>query len=162
MNNKNQKNNKKLLQGVQGDGFLEKSPPGRRRQKLLLELLLTLLFFIGAIVYVHTSDLRVGLQLVLRVKVSHQDTFQLFFKKDTQEVKNKASNHFQEVCFLLPPKKIKNLRLNFGQKPGIIAIESINIKNLAMNYQLKGKHLQKLLSKKHGVNKNYIKKNAII
>jgi hypothetical protein len=24
--------NKKLLQGVQGDGFLEKSPPGRRRQ----------------------------------------------------------------------------------------------------------------------------------
>ena len=25
-------NNKKLLQGVQGDGFLEKSPPGRRRQ----------------------------------------------------------------------------------------------------------------------------------
>jgi hypothetical protein len=23
--------NKKLLQGVQGDGFLEKSPPGRRR-----------------------------------------------------------------------------------------------------------------------------------
>ena len=25
--------NKKLLQGVQWDGFLEKSPPGRRRQK---------------------------------------------------------------------------------------------------------------------------------
>jgi hypothetical protein len=25
--------NKKLLQGVQGDGFLEKSPPGRRRQR---------------------------------------------------------------------------------------------------------------------------------
>jgi hypothetical protein len=25
--------NKKLLRGVQGDGFLEKSPPGRRRQK---------------------------------------------------------------------------------------------------------------------------------
>jgi hypothetical protein len=24
--------NKKLLQGVQGDGFLEKRPPGRRRQ----------------------------------------------------------------------------------------------------------------------------------
>jgi hypothetical protein len=27
--------NKKLLQGVQGDGFLEKSPPGRRRQTYL-------------------------------------------------------------------------------------------------------------------------------
>jgi hypothetical protein len=26
-------NNQKLLLGVQGDGFLEKSPPGRRRQK---------------------------------------------------------------------------------------------------------------------------------
>jgi hypothetical protein len=25
--------NEKLLQGVQGDGFLEKSPPGRRRQR---------------------------------------------------------------------------------------------------------------------------------
>jgi hypothetical protein len=26
--------NKKLLRGVQGGGFLEKSPPGRRRQKI--------------------------------------------------------------------------------------------------------------------------------
>jgi acyl carrier protein len=31
---KKNENNQKLLQGVQGDGFLEKSPPGRRRQKL--------------------------------------------------------------------------------------------------------------------------------
>jgi tyrocidine synthetase-3 len=30
----NKKLNKKLLQGVQGGGFLEKSPPGRRRQKI--------------------------------------------------------------------------------------------------------------------------------
>jgi len=30
-------NNQKLLQGVQGDGFLEKSPPGRRRQSLFRE-----------------------------------------------------------------------------------------------------------------------------
>jgi hypothetical protein len=28
--------NKKLLQGVQGGGFLEKSPPGRRRHGFLL------------------------------------------------------------------------------------------------------------------------------
>jgi len=27
-------NNQKLLLGVQGDGFLEKSPPGRRRQSI--------------------------------------------------------------------------------------------------------------------------------
>jgi hypothetical protein len=31
--NYKQEINKKLLQGVQGDGFLEKSPPGRRRQE---------------------------------------------------------------------------------------------------------------------------------
>jgi len=30
-----EKNNQKLLQGVQGDGFLEKSPPGRRRQEVV-------------------------------------------------------------------------------------------------------------------------------
>jgi ubiquinone/menaquinone biosynthesis C-methylase UbiE len=30
------KNNQKLLQGVQGDGFLEKSPPGRRRQSVFI------------------------------------------------------------------------------------------------------------------------------
>jgi hypothetical protein len=29
----NKKTNEKLLQGVQVDGFLEKSPPGRRRQR---------------------------------------------------------------------------------------------------------------------------------
>jgi heterodisulfide reductase subunit A-like polyferredoxin len=33
--NYKQKNNEKLLQGVQGDGFLEKSPPGRRRQEVV-------------------------------------------------------------------------------------------------------------------------------
>jgi SAM-dependent methyltransferase len=30
------KDNQKLLQGVQGDGFLEKSPPGRRRQTIFI------------------------------------------------------------------------------------------------------------------------------
>jgi alginate O-acetyltransferase complex protein AlgJ len=48
--------NEKLLQGVQGDGFLEKSPPGRRRHRLLMEFLLTFVFFIGALVYVHNVD----------------------------------------------------------------------------------------------------------
>ena len=33
LENKNLQNNQKLLWGVQGGGFLEKSPPGRRRQK---------------------------------------------------------------------------------------------------------------------------------
>jgi len=152
--------NEKLLQGVQGDGFLEKSPPGRRRHRFLVELLLAFVFFIGAIVYVHTSDLRVGLQLVLRVKVAHEDTFQLVIGKNSQEVKINASNHFQEICFLLPRKKIKNLRLNFGQKPGTIAIKSINVKNLSATYQLQGKRLQKLFHEKHGVNKDYIKKKC--
>jgi hypothetical protein len=155
--------NEKLLQGspdASRDGFLEKSPPGRRRQRLLVEFLLTFVFFIGALVYVHTSDLRVGLQLVLRVKVPYEDTFQLFINKNFREVKNNASNDFQEVCFLLPRKKIKNLRLNFGQKPGTIAIKSINVKNLSANYQLKGKRLQKLFHDKHGVNRDYVKKKC--
>jgi hypothetical protein len=117
-------------------------------------------FFIGALVYVHTNDLRVGLQLVLRVKVAHEDTFQLFVNKDSREVKIEASNHFQEVCFILPRSKIKNLRLNFGRKPGTIAIKSIDIKNLSANYQLQGKCLQKLFHEKHGVNKDYVKKNC--
>jgi hypothetical protein len=29
--------NQKLLRGVQGDGFLEKSPPGCRRQKKIIK-----------------------------------------------------------------------------------------------------------------------------
>jgi hypothetical protein len=140
--------NEKLLQGVQGDGFLEKSPPGRRRHRFLLEFHLAFVFFIGALVYVHTVDLRVGLQLVFRVKVVHEDTFQLFINKSFQEVKIEASNQFQEVCFLLPRKKIKNLKFNFGQRPGTIAIKSINIKNLSANYQLQGKRLQKLFQEK--------------
>ena len=41
----NHKNKKKLLRGVQGGGFLEKSPPGRRRQIPLLFLLLLWLPF---------------------------------------------------------------------------------------------------------------------
>jgi hypothetical protein len=152
--------NEKLLQGVQGDGFLEKSPPGRRRHRLLAELFIAFVFFIGALVYVHTNDLRVGLQMVLRVQVAHEDTFQLFINQDFREVKVEASNHFQEVCFLLPRNKIKDLKLNFGQKPGTIVIKSIIVKNLFSNYQLKGKRLQKLFHDRHGVNRDYIKKGV--
>ena len=148
--------NEKLLRGVQGDGFLEKSPPG----KLLVELLLAFVFFIGALVYVHTGDLRVGLQLVLRVKVANEDIFQLVIDKDTREVKIEASDHFQEVYFLIPGKKIKNLKLNFGQKPGTIAIDSLDVKNPSAHYRLKGKHLQKLFHDRHGVNRDYVKKNC--
>jgi len=152
--------NEKLLRGVQGGGFLEKSPPGRRRQKLLLEFFLAFVFFIGALVYVHNGDLRVGLQMVLRVKVVHGDTFQLFINKGLLEVKIDASDRFREVCFLLPRNKIKDLKLNFGQKPGTVAIKSIIVKNLFSNYQLKGKRLQKLFHDKQGVNRDYIKENC--
>ena len=38
--------NKKLLRGVQGGGFLEKSPPGRRRQKKILFLIFLSIFFL--------------------------------------------------------------------------------------------------------------------
>jgi hypothetical protein len=43
--------NKKLLRGVQGGGFLEKSPPGRRRQKeaVGLWIIFVLIFFIVAL-----------------------------------------------------------------------------------------------------------------
>jgi alginate O-acetyltransferase complex protein AlgJ len=155
-----QKINQKFLRGgsrcFTGAVFSKSAPPG----KLMVELLLAFVFLIGALVYVYNGDLRVGLQLVLQVKVTHEDTFKLFINKNSREVKIEAVNHFQEVCFLLPRKKIKNLRLNFGQKPGTIAIKSINVKNLSSNYQLQGKRLQKLFQEKHGVNKEYIKKKC--
>jgi alginate O-acetyltransferase complex protein AlgJ len=138
----------------------KRAPPGRRRLKLRVEFFLTLVFSIGALVYVHTGDLRVGLRLVLRVKVAHEGTFQLVIGKDTREVKIEASDQFQEVCFLLPREKIKNLKLNFGQNPGTIAIKSIDVKNLSTNYQLQGKRLQKVFHEKHGINKDYIKKGV--
>ncbi|MGD2086218.1 MAG: hypothetical protein PVH61_08545 [Candidatus Aminicenantes bacterium] len=153
--------NQKFLRGGPGGAVFSKSaPPGRRRHRLLVEFLLTFACLIGALVYVHNGDLRVGLQLVLRVKVAHEDTFRLFIHKDTREVKIEASDHFQEVCFLLPRKKIKNLKLNFGQKSGTIAIKSLSVKNLSTNYQLTGKRLQKLFHEKHGINKDYIKKKC--
>jgi alginate O-acetyltransferase complex protein AlgJ len=156
-----QKINQKFLRGGPGGAVFSKiAPPGRRRHRLLVEFLLTLVFFIGALVYVHTGDLRVGLRLVLRVKMAHQGTVQLVIDKDTREVKIEAANHFQEVCFLLPRKKIENLRLNFGQKSGTIAIQSIDIKNLSANYQLRGKRLQRIFHEKYGINKDYIKKKC--
>jgi alginate O-acetyltransferase complex protein AlgJ len=150
--------NEKFLRGP--GAVFSKRAPGRRRQKLLAEFFLALVFFIGALVYVHTGDLRVGLRLVLRVKVAHEGTVQLVIGKDTREVKIEASNQFQEVCFLLPREKIENLKLNFGQNPGTIAIKSITVKNLSTNYQLQGKRLQKIFYERHGINKDYIKKNC--
>jgi len=43
--------NKKLLQGVQGDGFLEKSPPGRRRQNIFSAVILILLLCLPVVLY---------------------------------------------------------------------------------------------------------------
>lgn len=139
---------------------MSNSETSTNKLRLTGELFFTALFLIAALLYVHTNDLRVGLQLILRVKASHADTLKLSIGQDSLEVKNNSANHFQEVCFLLPGKKIYNFKLNLGQKPGKIAIKSINVKSLFSNYQLKGKRLQKLFKEKHGVRSDYVKKQC--
>jgi len=45
-------NNKKLLPGVQGGGFLEKSPPGRRRQGSVIFIVLVFIILITTLVWI--------------------------------------------------------------------------------------------------------------
>ena len=130
-----------------------------------IKLTLTFLFLAGALVYVHNAELRVGLQLVLRVNVPHSDIFQLFIDgKEPQKVKvhPTPAGSFHEIRFLLPRDKIENLRLNLGQKPATIAIKDLTIQGLFRSgrFKLAGKQLQKLFQREHLIDKSYTRGNS--
>jgi alginate O-acetyltransferase complex protein AlgJ len=146
--------------------FLEVSEPffkkvlTRRRRRILAELLIAFLFLVLAVLYVYQTDLRSGLRLVIGVKagIPHENIFRLFIGKHSpQEVKATGIGDSREVCFLLPREAITDLRLNFGQQPGVVVIKRIVIRGLFRAYSFRGKRLQTLFYRKHGINSDYLK-----
>jgi hypothetical protein len=130
-----------------------------KHKRLIIEVVLSLLFLGGALVYVQETPLRAGLQLVLTVKSPHHDTFKLIMGNEkTIEVNVEAANHFQEVCFPLPRKKIETLRLNFGNKPGLTAVKYLEITGplIFSKPRLQGKRLRRMFNRKYGVNNDYV------
>ncbi|NIM15406.1 MAG: hypothetical protein GTO45_25795 [Candidatus Aminicenantes bacterium] len=129
-------------------------------KRLWVELILTLVFLGGALFYVQKTPLRAGLQLVLMVKSPHHDTFKLIIGNEkTIEVNVDAANHFQEVCFPLPQKKIEKLRLKFGNNPGLTAVKYLEITGplIFSKPRLEGKRLQRMFQQKYGIYNHYVK-----
>lgn len=129
-------------------------------KRLLVELILTLVFLGGALFYVQKAPLRAGLQLVLMVKSTHHDTFQLIIGNERViEVNVEPANYFQEVCFPLPRIKIERLRLRFGNNPGLTAVKYLEITGplIFSKPRLKGRRLRRMFNRKYGVSKDYVK-----
>ncbi len=104
----------------------------KNKKRLLVELALALLLFASGVVYVYKTNLRAELQLLIRVNVSHlqEETFQLFIGKDLSiEARTKPAKLTREVTFPLPQTRIRDLRINLGQTPGLIALQSLTIKS---------------------------------
>ena len=145
-----------------------------RNKKLLVELVITLLFFIASLYYIHTKELRTNLQLILQVKVQHEGTNRNQDRNQDQDeyrlyidnapplgVRVYPSAEFQPIVFKLPPRKIKKIKLTLGKKAGTIVIENIKLKSLLYRYKWTGKKIKKLFHRKqrHQVEKNYVKNN---
>jgi protein-export membrane protein SecD/preprotein translocase SecF subunit len=98
------KNKQKLLQGVQGDGFLEKSPPGRRGQNWKIGLILAVIILsIWAATPLKEKikrglDLKGGMHLVLQVEVD--EAIRLRTDRTVAQLKrlfNEASIEFENI-----------------------------------------------------------------
>ncbi len=147
-----------------------------KNRKLLAELMITLLFFIASLYYIHTNELRTNLQLILQVNVHYEgtqdnqsqdqneDQYRLYIDDDPPlDDHVYPSKEFQPVVFKLPSRTIKNMRLLLGEKPGTIVIKKIILKSLLNQYEWTGKKIRKLFHPQqlHQVGKNYVKNNSL-
>lgn len=115
--------------------------------RLVIELMVSLLFLAGLIVYIHTSNLKAELRikLMVRVDLEVEDNFQLFIGKDPPvDARVKPSNRIQGLRFNLPGKKLRNLRIVLGQTPGRTVIRSLSVKGWFKSYTIRGKQLKNL------------------
>ena len=124
-----------------------------------MKLFITLLFLIISIFYVNKKELRLDVQLLVRIKVPHKDTYKLFVNDKPEKVEVSPSEGFQWISFKLPKDEIKQIRLHFGKEKGIVIIESIKLKTILNKYIWKDRALKRIFNYKHHIKKTYLKGN---
>lgn len=124
-----------------------------------MKVFITLLFLICSILYVNKKELRMDVQLLVRIKVPHKDIYKLFINDKPEEVKVFPSEDFQWIKFKLPKDEIKQIRLNFGKEKGIVIINSIKLKTILRKYIWKGRALKRIFNYKNHIEKTYLKDN---
>ncbi len=130
-----------------------------KKRKIFVKVFITLLFLICSILYVNKKELKVDVQLLVRIKVPHKDTYKLFVNDKPEKVKVSPSEGFQWINFKLPKDEIKQIRLNFGKEKGIVIIESIKLKTILNKYIWKDRALKRIFNYKHHIEKTYLKDN---
>lgn len=116
-------------------------------RRLFFELLVSLLFLAGMIVYIHTSNIKAELRIYMdvRVDLEEEDTFQLFIgKRSPVEARVQPSIRIQRLRFNLPGEKLRNLRIVLGEEPGLTMIRSLSVGGWFSAYTIRGKQLKKL------------------
>jgi hypothetical protein len=130
-----------------------------KNRKIFVKVFITLLFLICSILYVNKKELRLDVQLLVRIKVPHKDTYKLFINDKPEKMEVFPSEGFQWISFKVPKDEIKQIRLNFGKEKGIAIIESIKLKTILNKYIWKDRALKRIFNYKHHIEKTYLKDN---
>ena len=130
-----------------------------KKRKIFVKVFITLLFLICSILYINKKELKVDVQLLVRIKTPHKDTYKLFVNGKPEEVRVFPSEDFQWIKFNLPKDEIKQIRLNFGKEKGIVIINSIKLKTILKEYIWKGRALKRIFNYKHYIEKTYLMDN---
>lgn len=125
-------------------------------------VVLALLFIINFYFY-HKSILKdTSLTVSINVKTEKSNVFQVFFvdknknnfsEEDSVKVSVNASERFQKIDFVLPQCDINKLRLDFGDKPGSVLVDSIIIKNKIIRLNLTSNKILDIFNNTNQVDK---------
>lgn len=129
-------------------------------KKLVIELFITILFFIGSLLYIGKKELRTDLRLEVLLKTPHADKFQLHIdqkKPLALDIVPSRSGDFQPLVFPLPPGKIKDLKLTLGEKDGTVTLAKVTLKSLLKSYEWTGRNTRKLVDRMHHVGKSRVR-----
>jgi len=68
-----------------------------KKRKIFVKVFITLLFLICLILYVNKKELRLDVQLLVRIKTPHKDTYKLFVNDKPEKVEVSPAEGFQWI-----------------------------------------------------------------
>jgi hypothetical protein len=129
-----------------------------RKKRLVVELILTLLFFSLSIYYIYKKDLRSEVRLTILAKITQPDNWKIYINKEKPLVKAvNPTADFITVYFHLPHTKINNIRFAPGWDKSTVTIKYMKLTGLFNNHIWDSAALKTIFDKRRGIKRAFVK-----
>lgn len=134
----------------------------KKKIRTVVELMLSLVFFILAVHYIQRHNLKDDLRLLFQVRVTEPVVFELIINDKSLKSRIDPGSDFQYVDFKLPKDEIQTVRLGLGNRAICLAIRQVKLKTLFKTYDWQNLSLPKLFDFKHNIRKAFTEKGIFM